>query len=157
MRIAWDALKAVALLAPAAWISGCGGGGASGSGVLPPRVAEISVNDAALNFTSATLSAPANAQVVTVTNSGTGPLSITAITITGQNAAAFSQTNTCSSTVPAGNTCSVTVSFSPTASGSLSATLGFSSNAATNPTVSLTGTSAGLVWNVGSWNNNNWN
>jgi HYDIN/CFA65/VesB family protein len=46
-----------------------------------------------------------------LTNVGTTALSISKIAITGTNAADFSQTNNCGSSVPAGGSCTIKVIF----------------------------------------------
>jgi hypothetical protein len=56
-------------------------------------------------------------------NKGGASLSISAIKITGTDAADFSQTNTCGSSVAAGGSCEIEVTFSPSQSGKDSATL----------------------------------
>jgi Beta-propeller repeat/Abnormal spindle-like microcephaly-assoc'd, ASPM-SPD-2-Hydin len=60
--------------------------------------------------TVTTTSAPTN---VTLTNSGDDVLNIASITSTG----VFNQTNTCSSSVPAGGNCTISITFSPTVAG----------------------------------------
>ena len=54
---------------------------------------------------------------VLLTNSGSGPLSITSIAIAGTNPKDFAQTNTCKSVLPAGKSCTITVTFAPRAIG----------------------------------------
>jgi len=69
-----------------------------------------------------------------------GSLTINNITVTGSNAADFTQTNNCGTSFAANATCSVTVTFKPKAKGSRSATLKFSDNAqSSTQTVSLAG------------------
>jgi hypothetical protein len=63
------------------------------------------------------------AQLVTVTNIGAAALPIGSITISGANAGAFSQTNTCAGSVAIGGTCTIRVVFKSTTSGSSAATL----------------------------------
>jgi len=84
---------------------------------------------------------------VTLGNSGTGPLTITSITIGGTNAAQFTQTNNCGTSLAAGANCTVTVTFRPpanTARGNKTATLRVrdNSNGVTNSlqTTALNGT-----------------
>src|SRR2546428_3108846 len=82
---------------------------------------------------------------VTLTNSGTGPLTITAINITGTDAAQFTQTNTCGTlpaTIAPNGTCAITPTFRPTSIGAKNnASLSIADNAATSPqAVPLTGT-----------------
>jgi hypothetical protein len=83
-----------------------------------------------------TTSAP---QTVTVTNGGSAALSITGITLTGANAGAYSQTNTCGAPVPAGSTCAISVVFMPSAAGSQPADLKVTA-AGTTHTTALNGT-----------------
>ncbi len=60
---------------------------------------------------------------ITVTNSGGATLTITNMTISGTNAADFSQTNNCGSSLAAGATCTINVTFTPSAAGTRSASL----------------------------------
>lgn len=78
---------------------------------------------------------------VLVSNYGDADLSLAGITISGPNAADFSQTNNCAATVAAGNQCTITVIFTPTVpSGQRTATLTVSFGGGFAPqTVSLTG------------------
>jgi hypothetical protein len=74
---------------------------------------------------------------VTLTNSGTGPLSISSITTSGD----FAQSNNCPSTLGASLSCSIQVTFTPTATGSRTGTLSVTDNATGSPqSVSLSGT-----------------
>jgi FtsP/CotA-like multicopper oxidase with cupredoxin domain len=80
-------------------------------------------------------------QTVTVSNTGTGLLTVNRITLGGANAGQFRQTSTCGATVAAGATCTVTVTFAPTGRGARSASLNVNVAApATSGTVALTGT-----------------
>jgi hypothetical protein len=78
-------------------------------------------------------------QSVTLTNSGTGPLTISSITVTGNNASDFAETNNCpigpSATLPSGQACSIAVTFAPTGSGPRSASLTISDSAIPSPQV----------------------
>ncbi len=82
---------------------------------------------------------------ITLTNSGTGPLTISSIAVGGTNAGDFSQTNTCpvspATLAPAAN-CTITPSFKPTATGARGpATLTTTDDAnPTTQTVTLSGT-----------------
>lgn len=138
-------------------LSGCGGGGSSGSNQVSPSVPALSVSERSLSFTSTDMSTPTANQAVTVRNSGTVPLSITNIAIAGPNAAAFAQSNNCPLSLAANGTCVVTVFFTPTLSGNLTASLQFTTNTGSNASVTLSGTAQGLVWNSGYWNNAKWN
>lgn len=61
--------------------------------------------DTAINSTSS--------QALTLTNTGPSPLAISHIAVTGD----YSQTNTCGSSVAAGDHCTITVKFAPTLTG----------------------------------------
>jgi hypothetical protein len=64
---------------------------------------------------------------VTLGNYGDTGVSITGISVSGQNAGDFAQTNNCGTTLPAGTNCTIEITFSPTVDvGSRSATLGLS-------------------------------
>jgi hypothetical protein len=76
----------------------------------------------------------------TLTNSGTGALLLSSISISGANSSDFTQTNTCGASLPAGGTCTISVTFAPAANGSADASLSVADNALNSPqTVALTG------------------
>ncbi|HEV2378875.1 MAG TPA: SBBP repeat-containing protein [Terriglobia bacterium] len=98
----------------------------------------VSLAPASLVFSGESVGAQSAPQTVTLTNSGSGPLTISAIAVTG---AGFAETNTCGSSVAAGSTCSISVTYTPAVSGAASGTLTVSDNATGSPqTVSLSGT-----------------
>jgi len=85
-----------------------------------------------------TSSAPQN---VTLTNVGSTQLNFTGITITGTNAADFSETNTCGTNIAAGASCTIRVTFKPTAQGARSAAVSISDDGGGSAQkVTLTGT-----------------
>jgi hypothetical protein len=69
--------------------------------------------------------------LVSVSNLGKGPGSVTSATLTGD----FTQTNTCTGPVAAGNTCQYNVSFTPTTTGTRTGTLTIVTNAPGNQTL----------------------
>jgi hypothetical protein len=75
----------------------------------------------------------------TVTNTGTAPLTVSAVGISGSSA--FTATRgTCTAAIAPGRTCKLSVSFRPVAgTASYSATLTITSNASNTPTATLTG------------------
>ncbi|MBF0493483.1 MAG: choice-of-anchor D domain-containing protein [Deltaproteobacteria bacterium] len=99
----------------------------------------VSVTPASLSF-SALIRNSAVAQSVTVRNSGTAPLAISALSLAGSSASLYNlNASGCAGrSVAVGANCSVSVGFngSPTV-GTFSAQLNIVSNAATNPGVSL--------------------
>ena len=81
-------------------------------------------------------------KTVTLNNQGTGPLTISKMTITGTNSKDFTQSNNCGTSLAAGKTCTVTVSFKPSAKGSRTGVLSIYDNDVDLPspqTVTLSG------------------
>ena len=118
-------------------LNGCGGGGGS-NGSPPAPVA--TVDQSTVAFSSQLIGTGAAAKVVTVSNAGNAPLTVSAISLAGTNSVMFAQTNTCVAAVAAGKSCTISVTFTPTSVGAKSASLNLSTNAAANPTVALSGT-----------------
>ena len=67
-------------------------------------------------------------QPVTLTNIGTAPLAITSIALSGEDAADFTETTNCGSTLAPGASCTITVSFKPQAAGLETASLVITDN-----------------------------
>lgn len=110
----------------------------TGTGTAVPTVilsaSSVAFGNQLINTTSPT-------QTVTLTNISSISLNITSITLGGANKGAFSQTNTCGSTVAAGGTCNIDLTFTPASTGAKSATVTISDNASGGPqTISLSGT-----------------
>jgi hypothetical protein len=134
----WLALTAAAILV-LIW-AGCGGGGGSVS-VGPPPAPSAAISPSSLTFSSKNQGTTSPVQSVMLTNSGSAALSITGISVGGTNPSDFQQSNSCGSSVVAGGNCSIGVTFTPTATGSRSATLSIGDNATGSPQlVSLAGT-----------------
>jgi predicted dienelactone hydrolase len=74
----------------------------------------------------------AHSMTTTLTNTGTKTLSITSMTFTGQ-AGPFSATNTCGTSVAAGQSCTITVTFKPNGLLNYSATLDINDDSADSP------------------------
>ena len=110
----------------------------SGTGTAAP-VATLSTMT--LTFASQGVGTQSAGQMVTLTNTGTATMNIEGISITGPNLADFAQTNTCGATVSASANCTITVKFTPSASGSRTASLTIDDDAPGNPhSVALAGT-----------------
>jgi len=110
----------------------------SGTGTQPAST----ISPASLTFASQRVLTTSTSQAVTVKNTGTGLMHVTAVDFGGQNPASFVAANHCNVALGAGATCTVDVSFRPQASGALSASLRIYSDGTQTPpqTVSLTGT-----------------
>jgi len=93
-----------------------------------------------VNFGNQAINTSSAVQNVTATNVGTMAYSIPTISITGTNAADFSQTNTCPTSLAVGAHCAVSVTFTPSATGSRTATLSVPTSSANTASLSGTGT-----------------
>ena len=140
----------------AGWSGACTGAGAcavtmSSSKSLAATFSSgpvATLSPASLSFGTVSIGTASTGKTVTLKNTGSASLTITAIAITGTNAADFAQTHTCGSSLAAGASCTISVTFKPTASGSRSAALSVTDNATGSPQhvpLSGTGTAARLA------------
>ena len=109
--------------------------------------ATVTVSPTTLTFASQSINSTSAPQNVTVTNTGTGPVTFTGFSIAGSGSSSFAVasggTGVCSTTGPlaANSSCTIGVTFSPTVTGELTAILSIADNATGSPqTVSLNGT-----------------
>lgn len=119
------------------------GAAATAALTAPATAPAASLSPAAgLAFAATNLNTASAAQAVTLTNSGTAPLTISSVAVTGTNAAEFTETHTgCGTSLAPGASCQISVTFKPTASGTRTASLVITDNAAGSPhSLSLTGT-----------------
>lgn len=101
----------------------------------------LSLSPASFGFGSQNTGSSTLPQTLSVTNTGSAALSVSGITITGSNPLDFSQSNTCGSSLAPGANCSVSLTFTPQATGTRSANVSITDNAAGSPQlVSLLGT-----------------
>jgi len=70
-----------------------------------------------LNFGTALIGGKNPPKTITLTNTGVSALPISGISIMGQNAGDFSQTNSCPASLPSLSSCKIHVTFSPTQDG----------------------------------------
>jgi hypothetical protein len=92
-----------------------------------------------LSFISQTSGTSSPASAVTLTNAGTGPLTISSLTASGP----YTQTNNCGKSIAAGAGCTINVVFQPTSAGALAGALTIADDAipaGTDQTVYLNGT-----------------
>ncbi len=108
------------------------------------QVPGVTLSNSSLAFGSLNVGSASAPQAVVLTNSGSATMAISSIAITGVSNSQFSQTNNCPtspSTLAAGANCTINVTFMPTVSGTDSASLTITDNAAGSPqSVSLLGT-----------------
>ena len=124
----------------------------AGTGTGAPQAA---LSATVLNFGSRSIGVAGSAKTVTLSNTGSSSLTISSVAIAGANAADFSFTNTCGSTVAVGNNCGLSINFAPHALGLRSAVLTITDNAATaTQTLVLQGLgtaqAAPAVWRPGN-------
>ena len=110
----------------------------AGKGTQPA----VQLAPASLSFGSQALNTTSSTKQITLTNSGTAPLTISSITATGD----FAQTNACPTTIAAGGTCVINVTFTPTALGARTGQLSIADDAPGSPhTAALDGTGLGAA------------
>jgi YVTN family beta-propeller protein len=98
----------------------------------------VKLSPTSLSFGNQVINTTSTAKTVTLTNSGTVPLSISNIAVSGSFAIL---SKTCGTTLAVGAKCTVKVTFTPTVLGKLTGALTFTDNAAGSPqTVMLSGT-----------------
>ncbi len=107
----------------------------TGTGTTPA----ISLSPTSITFASQPVGSASAAQTVTLTNSGTGALNLTGITLSGANAADYSLTNACPASLAVSAHCAFSVTFNPMAAGTRTAAVTITSNATTASTIPLTG------------------
>lgn len=104
-----------------------------------------SFSPASLLFPDQHLNTTSSPQAVTLSSTGTTCLKIAAVPVTGD----FAQSNTCGSSLPAGQSCVMNVTFTPSVLGTRTGTLSLTGNQnGPAPTVSLSGT--GVAFPVAS-------
>jgi len=101
----------------------------------------VQLSPSSLNFGSIKVGQTSSPKPITLKNLGTTTLSITSIAVTGTNSGDFTQTNTCGASVGAGGSCTINVTFTPSATGSRTASVSVTDNGGGSPqTAALSGT-----------------
>jgi hypothetical protein len=106
----------------------------TGTGAAP----SFTLSSQSLNFSSQP-EGTSTQQTVTVTNSGTLPLTGIAAVVGGTNAVDYTASSNCGSSVAPGATCIFTVNFKPSTAGNESATLTVSASGAGSQATALSG------------------
>ncbi|MBV9086798.1 MAG: choice-of-anchor D domain-containing protein, partial [Acidobacteriaceae bacterium] len=108
----------------------------SGTGAVPG----ISVSPTSIAFAAQVVNTTSSAQPITITNSGTADLIITALTLSGSTSSDFSiDPITLPITVPVGTNVVLGIRSAPKTTGSKSASLTIANNASTSTVVTFTG------------------
>ena len=113
----------------------------SGTGAAPTA----SVAPVSLSFGDQLVGTTSAAQPMTLRNTGTAPLTIASLVVTGD----FAETNNCAGSVAAGGSCTITVTFTPMAAGPRKSSIVIAENAVGSPDTIITiltgvGTAASL-------------
>jgi hypothetical protein len=112
-----------------------------------PSGPAVTLEPTSLDFGPQGVNGPNTPQIVALINSGTAPLTITSIAITGQNSGDFAQTNNCPispNPLVVGNNCNIRVYFLPAGTGTRTAAVTITDNAPDSPqSVPLTGIGVG--------------
>jgi hypothetical protein len=112
---------------------------------LPANEPLLALSTSQLAFAPQIQGTNSAAQAIVLTNNGDGELTITSITIGGQNNAEFRQTSTCPvspATLASHASCEIQVVFRPRTIGALTASLAIADNASGSPhSIALTGSS----------------
>jgi len=107
----------------------------------PNEGAGISLSPGSLSFGNQPVDVPSSPETITLSNISGALLSLSALTFTGANSGDFSENNTCGVSLAVGGSCNVVILFTPSASGSRSASLSVTNTLTGNLlTASLTGT-----------------
>jgi hypothetical protein len=94
---------------------------------------KIALSGTKLTFANQLAGTNSTSQTLVLSNTGTAPMTISSISLTGQNPADFSTTNNCSSTIAPQANCTITVGFSPAAIGLDTAAVAIVDNAPGSP------------------------
>ena len=101
----------------------------------------LTLSPTAVNFGRQAFGTSSGNTPITVTNTGTTTITFSSIAVTGANISSFPESTNCSASLTAGATCKVFVAFAPSASGTFSAAVTVTSNAAGSPqNIALSGT-----------------
>ena len=104
----------------------------SGTGTAPA----VGLTPSSVAFGNQLIGTTSPAQDATLTNTGSAPLTISSIGLTGTNAADYAQTNTCPlgpSTLAASASCTISITFTPGAGGSRTASVSVADDAPGGP------------------------
>jgi hypothetical protein len=131
------------ILLQAAAVLGCGllAGCADTPSSTGSATYELQTSLTAATFPSTPVGSTSAADMITLTNTGSGTLTLSPVALKGTGAAAFTVQNGCGATLAPAATCTLGVTFAPTAAATYTAAISIASSAVGSPqTVALTGT-----------------
>jgi hypothetical protein len=103
--------------------------------------ASLSMSASSMSFGSKPVGYTTASQNVTLTNLGSGEVTISRIVLSGANPSSFAYWGSCGASVAAGASCTIGAHFVPTVTGTLTAVITLTDNAVGSPqTITLSGT-----------------
>ena len=118
-----------------------GGGPSNSVNFTVTSAGGISFSPTSESFPSQVINTTSTARKVTITSTGAGNLTISSISITGTDPNNFAETNNCPASLAPNAKCTINLTFTPSATGSFSASLSVADNASGSPqSVALSGT-----------------
>jgi probable HAF family extracellular repeat protein len=109
--------------------------------LLMPIPSAVKLSATSLAFGNEAVNGTSASKSISLTNSGTAPLSISSIMLSGSTADDFSLTKTCGASLAAGASCTISVTFKPVSAGGKAALISIADNANGSPQfVALSGT-----------------
>jgi Abnormal spindle-like microcephaly-assoc'd, ASPM-SPD-2-Hydin len=100
-----------------------------------------SVNPTSLTFASQNVHTTSSPQAITLSNTGNAPMTVNSVTVSGTNSSDFTANSSCPTSVAANGSCTINVTFTPSGSGTRTATLTIADSAPGSPqTIALSGT-----------------
>ncbi|MDQ2840820.1 MAG: choice-of-anchor D domain-containing protein, partial [Acidobacteriota bacterium] len=113
----------------------------TGAGLGTPQV---SVSPGVIQFGSRSIGGTAAVQTITLSNTGSGNLTLTGVVVSGAGSSDFVETKTCGATLAPNANCTISISFSPHVAGLRTANLTITDNASAS-TQTLLCTGSGVV------------
>ena len=115
-------------------------GSPQATSLLRISTSAVSLSPTSLAFGSQQVRTTSTARTVTLSNTSKAGLLITSLSVQGANGSNFAETNTCGRSVAAGSSCAISVKFTPSASGSRTASISIWIGRGSPQEVSLSGT-----------------
>src|SRR5581483_4166005 len=136
-QLAWLPAALSLVMLTLLWTA-CGGGSSASN--TPPSGPAASLSVTSLSIGNQFVGIQHTPVPITLTNTGGMALTISSIAVSGANSSEFVQTNSCGTSLAAGANCTINVAFTASATGTRTATLSVTDDAAGSPqSVTLTG------------------
>ena len=127
----------------------------TGTAAVPAPV--LTLSSSSVNFATQSAGSASAARTVTLTNTGTAPLLLSSVALSGGGANLFTESSTCPGTIPVGASCSILAVFSPLVAGSYAASISVASNASGSPqAVALSGIATPAALSIDTTNPLDW-